>query len=111
MSFKLPFPKWTLNSDASIEHIADLDENGSPNASQVWAGRANHVMKAKQELNAHRELVRLSGTLIIPGDPIPNVPFDAELYVHVANVKWRVYKIRKTHNPDASIFSTELDLI
>ncbi len=108
MNFKLQFPTWTLNSDAKIYKI-DLSEEGAPIETLLFDGKVNYVKKAKQVLNAQRQLVLISGILIIPND-IGN-QMDDNLLVKIEGIEKRVSHTNKFNNPDQTVFSTEIFLL
>ena len=64
--------------------------------------------KSKQILNAERQLITLSGKVVIEGS-IYDELFQG--YVKINGVKKKIYSIERPLNPDGSIFSTELNLI
>lgn len=104
---KLPFPKWTLNTNAEV-YSSEINDSGKPVKIPIFEGRANYVDKTRQVLNVNRELVLLSGVLIIPGNVLENLDSDTTLYVKINNLEKRVFKVNRPHNPDGSVFSTEL---
>lgn len=105
---KLPFPQWTLNSNAKVYYV-NRNEYNELEEVEVFNGRVNHVQKTKQILNAQRELIMLSGLVVIPGDLNIDITNDKKpLYVELNNSKQRVMQVNKPNNPDGSIFSTEL---
>lgn len=105
---KLPFPMWTLNTEAKIYTI-EVDKYGEETMTEFFNGRVNHVQKTKQVLNAERQLISLSGWVVIPGDIyLPSINPDTPLYIAVGGLEKRVYSTNKPSNPDGSVFSTEL---
>lgn len=108
MNIKLPFPLWTLNADA-IVYTVETNKQSEPIKTKLFEGRVNHVKKTKQMLNANRELIMISGWLVIPGDiHRVDMGLDTPLYVEVAGIVKRVQIVNMPDNPDGSIYSTEL---
>ena len=60
-------------------------------------------------MNAERQLITLSGKVVIEGDICPSKPFEG--YVLINNTKKAIYNLEKPLNPDGSVFSTELNLL
>lgn len=108
---KLPFPFWTLNANAVV-YKSELSKYSEPIKIEFFNGRVNHIKKTKQVLNAQRELIQLSGSVIIPGDiydlPTGQLPLDMTIYVSVGGLEKRIFSVSKPDNPDGSVFSTEL---
>lgn len=105
---KLPFPSWTLNANAKIYTI-EIDKYGEETMTEFFNGRVNHVQKTKQILNAERQLITLSGWVVIPGDIyLPSTNPSVPLYIVGDGLEKRVYSTNKPSNPDGSVFSTEL---
>lgn len=106
---KLPFPTWTLNSIITVYKHTQTVQGESDNQ-EVFNGRANHVKQSKQVLNAKRELVLISGWIVVPGD-IENIALDDALIVKVDEIERRVFSVNKPANPDGSTYATELYLV
>lgn len=112
MNFKLPFPDWTLTTSVKISKVK-LSEDGEPVPTDVlFEGKARYDEKSKQLLNANRELVLISGTVVCKGDLSNDVNTGKEpLLVLVNGIEKRVMSVNRPKNPDGSVFSTELTLI
>lgn len=108
---KLPFPMHILNADIKV-YSEELSEDGEPVLTVFFDGRAQYVMKSRQVLNAQRELVMLTGWVVIPGDitEVADVSEETPLFVEVKGIKKRVFSVNKPDNPDGTVFSTELFL-
>lgn len=106
MGFKLPFPKWLANTAIEV-WLEGINTDGDYEEKVIFEGKCIYTDKAKQVLNAERQLILLSGKVVIEGS-IYNGPFEG--YVKVNGVKKKVYSSERPLNPDGSIFSTELNL-
>lgn len=107
MGLKLPFPKWLANTHIEVWfEVTNTDGDHEENI--IFDGKCIYTNKSKQVLNAERQLVTLSGKVVIEGSI-----YDGELqgYVIINGAKKKIYSIEKPLNPDGSIFSTELNLI
>lgn len=107
-NLKLPFPGWTLNTVAKI-FVMDIDEDGKETTTVIFDGKVQYVEKTKQIINPERQLVTISGWIVIPG-AIERTSDDF-LTVEVGGQTRRVSHSNVPYNPDGSVFSTELYLI
>lgn len=107
MGLKLPFPKWLANTPIEV-WFEGTNSDGDYEEKIIFKGKCNYTDKAKQILNAERQLITISGKAVIEG-AIYDGPFEG--YVIVSGVKKKIYSIERPLNPDGSIFSTELSLM
>jgi hypothetical protein len=105
---KLIFPKWSANTPVEI-WLEDVNQDGDYIKKKIFDGKCIYTDKSKQILDAQRQLITLSGKVIIEGDICPYNTFKG--YVLINNVKKSVYSLEKPLNPDGSVFSTELNLV
>ncbi|MDF2675580.1 MAG: hypothetical protein K0R09_3852, partial [Clostridiales bacterium] len=70
MKGKLPFPKWILNTELKI-FDTEIGEDGGPDETIMFEGKAFYEEKSRQTLDKDRRLVTLSGKVIVPGDINP----------------------------------------
>ncbi|AJA50060.1 hypothetical protein CPAST_c40310 [Clostridium pasteurianum DSM 525 = ATCC 6013] len=108
MKGKLPFPKWILNTELKIFDI-EIGEDGGPNETIMFEGKAFYEEKTRQTLDKDRSLVTLSGKVIVPGDINPGKIIKG--CVQIGEVKKDIFKSSRPKNPDGTVFSTELDLM
>ena len=101
---KLPFPMWTLNTPVRVLQIGHNEDNAEVET-VLFDGKARYDRKTRQVMNAQRELVQISGTVVCVGD----IAFTntEPVYVEVDGEKKRVAFTNKPHNPDESIYSSE----
>lgn len=107
MGLKLPFPKWLVNTPIEV-WISETNTDGDYEEKKIFEGKCIYTDKSRQVLNAERQLIQLSGKVVIEGT-IYNGPFEG--YVKVDGIKKKIYSIERPLNPDGTIFSTELSLI
>lgn len=103
---KLPFPRFLANTNIEV-YQEGINEDGDYIEEKIFTGKCIYTDKAKQILNAERQLISLSGKAVIEG-AIKDGPFEG--YVKVNGVKKKIYSIERPLNPNGSIFSTELNL-
>lgn len=107
MALKLPFPKWLANTEIEVWYLG-TNTDGDYEEKKIFEGKCIYTDKAKNILNAERQLINLSGKAVIEGS-IYSGPFEG--YIIKEGQKKKVYSIEKPLNPDGSVFSTELSLI
>lgn len=100
---KLPFPDFLLNTPIEV-YKTELGEDG-PKEEKIFEGKCIYTDKTKQIMTADKQLITLTGKVVIKGDMDLK-----EGYVIVNNTKKIIYSTEKPINPDGSIFSTELNL-
>ena len=82
-----------------------ISEDGEPLKAIEIDTKCNYQDKAKTVLTAEQKLIRIEGTVLIPGDIAP----DGE--VKVFEGKRNIYKGEKARNPDGTVNYTKLELI
>lgn len=108
MGLKLPFPKWLTNTPIEVWYEG-TNQDGDHIEEKIFEGKCIYTNKSKQIMSADRQLITLSGKVVIEGDICPSKEFKG--YILINNSKKVVYSLEKPLNPDGSIFSTELNLI
>ncbi|EPY06632.1 hypothetical protein PAALTS15_13547 [Paenibacillus alvei TS-15] len=104
---KFPFPRWNQVTPVKV-YQTELSEDGEPVEEIIFDGLCCYDEKSRQVLNAERQLVQLSGLIIIEGDISPSKKIEG--YVLIGGEPKRIYKSKRPRNPDGSVFSTELEL-
>lgn len=100
---KLPFPKFLAKTNIEV-YKTELGEDG-PEENLIYAGKCIYTDKQKQIMTAEKQLVTLTGKVVIEGN------FDIEHgYVKVGESKKNIFSIERPINPDGTVFSTELNL-
>lgn len=107
MGLKLPFPKWLANTPIEV-WFEGINTDGDCEEKIIFNGKCIYTDKSKQVLNAEKQLIILSGKVVIEGS-IYDGPFQG--YVNINGLKKKIYSTERPLNPDGSIFSTELNLI
>ena len=105
---ELPFPKWLANTPIEVWYEG-TNQDGDYIEEKVFDGKCIYTNKSKQIMNAERQLITLSGKVVIEGDICPSKPFEG--YILINNTKKAIYNSEKPLNPDGSVFSTELNLL
>ena len=72
--------------------------------------KCNYQDKAKTVLTAEQKLVRIEGTVLIPGDIAPEIFSISSGEVEVLGIKRNIYKGEKARNPDSTVNYTKLEL-
>lgn len=106
MGLKLPFPKWLANTPIEV-WFEGINTDGDYGENIIFKGKCIYTDKARQVLNAERQLITLSGKAVIEGS-IYDGPFEG--YIKVNGIKKKIYSIERPLNPDGTVFSTELNL-
>ncbi len=104
---KLPFPDWILVTPVKV-YQEIMGENGLEEE-LIFDGKCCYDDKTKQVLDAERRLVTLAGKVILKGDINPDKEISG--YVMFGETKNTIFRTARPHNPDGSVFSTELELI
>jgi hypothetical protein len=104
---KLPFPDWILVTPIKIFQET-MGENGITEE-LIFDGKCCYDDKTKQVLDAERRLVTLAGKVILKGDIYPDKEISG--YAMFGEKKNTILRTARPHNPDGSVFSTELELI
>lgn len=107
MGIKLPFPKWLPKIPVKVV-TEGYNSDGDFVSETLYEGLAFYDEKSRQVLNAERQLVLLSGLVIIEGDIRPGELIEG--HVEVNGTKKVIYNTLRPRNPDGSVFSTELNL-
>lgn len=107
MRGKLPFPRWILNTPIKVYQVG-VDKFDEPFEETIFEGLVSYDEKQRQVMNAERQLVLLSGKVIIEGDIRPDETIEG--FVRIGNIEKKIYGAQRPRNPDGSVFSTELDL-
>ncbi len=71
----------------------------------------NYQDSAKTVLTAEKKLVQLSGVALFPGDIAPSFETLSGGTIEVGGVTRRIFRGRKSRNPDGTVNYSELDVI
>jgi len=104
---KLPFPDWCLVTPIKV-YAEEPGEDGVTET-LIFDGKCNFSEKSMTTLNEQRQVVELTGKVLLKGDIYPEKLIRG--YVVIDGIKRTIYRSRKLRNPDGSIYSTELDLM
>lgn len=104
---RFPFPRWNQVTPVKV-YQTELSEDGEPVEELIHDGKCFYDEKSRQVMTAERQLVLLSGLIIIEGDIAPCKTIEG--YVQIGNERKNIYRAKRPRNPDGSVFSTELEL-
>lgn len=104
---KFPFPKWNQVTPVKV-YQTGTTKFGEPFEDLIFDGLAFYDEKQRQVMTAERQLVLLSGKIIIEGDILPGQTIEG--FVKIGDIEKKIYGAQRPRNPDGSVFSTELDL-
>lgn len=106
MGMKLPFPRFLAKTNIKV-YSTSRGEDGEEET-LLYEGKCIYTDKSKQVMSAERQLITLSGKVVIEGDINPNKQIQG--YILVNGSKKIVYSTERPLNPDGTVFSTELNL-
>ncbi|HEY4543730.1 MAG TPA: hypothetical protein VIG40_03705 [Tissierellaceae bacterium] len=107
MSFKLPFPYWSLNTNIKVFYEEETEDGVIDQL--IYDGKCIMQERYKSILNENKQLVELTGKATFEGDIFKGKKIRG--YVSFNNEKRTIYRGRRIRNPDNSIYSIELDLM
>ena len=87
-----------------------LNRDGSKKRTVVFEGKCFHSEKAKQKLNADKQLITLSGEALFNGDISPDTAV-IEGYAVIEGREYVIYGSEKCKNTDGTVNYTRLELI
>lgn len=108
MGMKLPFPKWLAKTDVKV-CSTKVNEDGEPEETPLYDGKCIYTDKSRTVLNAEKQLITLTGKVVIEGDIAPNDGIIQGI-VEVRGTKKTIYGSERPLNPDGTVYSTELSL-
>lgn len=104
---RFPFPSWNQVTPVKV-YQTELTEDGEPGETLIYDKKCFYDDKSRQVMTADRQLVLLSGLIIIEGDILPGKTIQG--YVQVEGERKNIHRAKRPRNPDGSVFSTELEL-
>ncbi|PKM69177.1 MAG: hypothetical protein CVU95_00925 [Firmicutes bacterium HGW-Firmicutes-2] len=110
---KLPkLPPYLFNQEWEVNMDQDgLSEDGEPLSAVTVTSKFWFSDKPHQVMDAEKRLIRLEGTLTIPGDLFPAF---AQLTTGTAirgDKSYKVYRCKRPRNPDGSVYATIMELM
>ena len=88
-----------------------ISEDGEPLKAIEIDTKCNYQDKAKTVLTAEQKLIKIEGTVLIPGDIAPGISVISDGEVKVFEGKRNIYKGEKARNPDGTVNYTKLELV
>lgn len=110
MRFPSLVPDKVCTTPATVYLTDGLNRDGSKKRTVIFEGKCFHSEKAKQKLNAEKQLIVLSGEALFNGDIAPDCP-KIDGYVLIGGNEYRIYGSEKAKNPDGTVNYTRLELI
>lgn len=107
MRGKLPWPSFLENSLVKV--IKEADGPFGPIETELYSGKALYDPKGKSIMTAEKQLVQLTGKVVIKGDINPGEP-TFKGYVTFNGSHQPIHGTLKVLNPDGSVYSTEVML-
>jgi len=104
---RFPFPRWNQVTPVQVFQT-EMSEDGEPIEELLYDKKCFYDEKSRQVMTAERQLVLLSGLIVIEGDIAPGKTIEG--YVVINGERKNIYRAKRPRNPDGSVFSTELDL-
>ncbi len=110
---KLPkLPKKIFNQEWAISiNQEGISEDGEPVAAITVTARCWYNGKARQVVNAEKQIIRLEGTLIALGDLFPEMQIVASGTAQKGDNKYKIYRCERPLNPDGTVYATILELM
>lgn len=103
--------KFCKTSIKGIIYQEGVSEDGEPLKAIEIDTKCNYQDKAKTVLTAEQKLIRIEGTVLIPGDIAPGISVISDGEVEILGVKRSIFKGEKARNPDGTVNYTKMELI
>jgi len=105
-------PDRVCNAQVEIHLTQGVTESGAPKKVDVISRKCNYSEKSKQIMTAERQLVTLSGSILMDGDIAPQLE-QLEGYVKIngGTVERMIHRSARGRNPDNTVNYTQLELI
>jgi len=112
----LPFPDHLLTTPCTIiTEKTGLSEDGYVETGSSWSGKVVFRLKTKRVLDANKQVITLSGEMLLKGVILPlGVVSSGRVTVYPNTERSREFKahsVSENQNPDGSIHSTYLELM
>lgn len=110
----MKYPKLVRNAKTPCRIKVESEEMGSFGERETLIDadfNCNYQSSAFTKITAEKQLVSLSGKVLIDGDIAPNVPEISGGECTVAGVTRKIYRGTKSRNPDGTVNFTMLELV
>lgn len=110
---KLPkLPKKIFNQDWIISINQDgISEDGEPVTAITVNAQCWYNGKARQVMNAEKQIIRLEGALVALGDLFPNLQVVASGTAQKGEKHYKIYRCERPLNPNGTVYATILELM
>lgn len=85
-----------------------LNKYGSPFEMVIRDGKCNYQDRGRTVLTADKQVIKLTGIALFPGDIAPELPAITSGSITVFGNKRRIYEGVKARNPDGTVNYTEI---
>lgn len=101
---------WACRVPVTVHLTGAMGEDGTETELACIVTQCSFDEKQHQILDARRQLIRLQGTLLFPGDIAPET---AELKgtVELLGRTWKIYQGSRGRNPDGSVNYTRIEVM
>lgn len=111
MRFPNLIPNSLCNTAISIEIEQEgVDKYGEPYEPIKWEGRCNYQDTARSIFREGKKNDLITGTCLIPGDIVPQLPVIGAGYAVIHGVKRTIVSGAKCRNPDGTVNFTRIEV-
>lgn len=110
MKYPQLVPERVCTTPVTVYRTDGLNRDGSKKRTVIFEGKCFHSEKARQRLNAEKQLITLSGEALFCGDIAPDSSV-IEGYAAVNGREYSIYFSEKAKNPDGTVNYTRLELM
>lgn len=110
MKFPQLVPDRVCKTAVTVYRTEGLNRDGTKKKTVIFEGKCFHSEKAKQKLNAEKQLITLTGEVLFNGDIAPDSPI-IDGYAEIGSREYKIYSSEKAKNIDGTVNYTRLELI
>ena len=112
MRYPTLVPKRLCKTDIRLEiNREGLTEDGELLEPVVYEGKCNYQDRARTVLTAEKKLVEVTGTVLIPGDPCPELPVISGGKAFLCRSGRRPPQGRAARTPDDTVNSAAVQML
>lgn len=110
MKFPQLVPDRVCTTAVTVYRTEGLNRDGTKKHIVIFEGKCFYSEKAKQKLNAEKQIITLSGAALFNGDIAPDSPV-IDGYVDIGGREYKIYSSEKAKNVDGTVNYTRIELI